>query len=180
MRASPRRLFVLRHAKAGPHDEKHDKERALVERGRTDSGLIGGIMREKGYFPDLVLCSSSRRTTETWEYAMPALGRQPATRFLDGLYDASATAILKCVRAEGGASHALAVIGHNPGLEDFTRNLVRTPTDAEERRRAAALAANFPTCALAVFDFSVDEWKEVAPRTGVLVDYITPRDLKAG
>ena len=54
-----RRLLILRHAKAGPHDEKHDKERQLIDRGRSDSALMGRIMREKGYIPELVLCSSA-------------------------------------------------------------------------------------------------------------------------
>ena len=174
-----KRLFVLRHAKAGPHDEKHDKDRALIERGRSDSALMGGEMRKKAYLPDLVLCSSARRTTQTWEYAAPEIGADPKTRFLDSLYDATAAVILKCIRTESGDARAVVVIGHNPGLEDFVRKLVRKPDNAEERSRAAALAAKFPTCAVAVLDFDVDEWAKVAPGTGALTDYITPAGLKA-
>ena len=174
-----KRLFVLRHAKAGPHDEKHDKERALIERGRSDSALMGAEMRKKDYLPDLVLCSDARRTTQTWEYAAPEIGAHPKTRFLDSLYDATAAAILKCIRAESGDARAVVVIGHNPGMEDIARKLVSKPASAEERSRAAALAAKFPTCALVVLDFDVDEWAKVAPGTGALTDYITPAGLKA-
>lgn len=174
-----KRLFVLRHAKAGPHDEKHDKERALIERGQNDSALMGGEMRKKGYLPDLVLCSSARRTTQTWEFAAPEIGAHPKTRFLDSLYDATAAAILKCIQTESGDAREVVVIGHNPGLEDFARKFVRKPANAEERSRVAALAAKFPTCALAVLNFGVDEWAKVAPGTGGLTDYITPAGLKA-
>jgi phosphohistidine phosphatase len=174
-----KRLFVLRHAKAGPHDEKHDKERALIERGRSDSALMGAEMRKKDYLPDLVLCSDARRTTQTWEYAAPEIGAHPKTRFLDSLYDATAAAILKCIRAESGDARAVVVIGHNPGMEDIARKLVRKPANPEERSRAAALAARFPTCGLAVLDFNVDEWAKLAPGTGALTDYITPAGFKA-
>jgi phosphohistidine phosphatase len=174
-----KRLFVLRHAKAGPHDEKHDKERALIERGRSDSALMGAEMRKKDYLPDLVLCSDARRTTQTWEYAAPEIGAHPKTRFLDSLYDATAAAILKCIRAESGDARAVVVIGHNPGMEDIARKLVRKPANPEERSRAAALAARFPTCGLAVLDFNVDEWAKLAPGTGALTDYITPAAFKA-
>jgi phosphohistidine phosphatase len=174
-----KRLFVLRHAKAGPHDEKHDKERALIGRGRSDSALMGAEMRKKGYLPDIVLCSSARRTTQTWEYAGPEIGAHPTTRFLDSLYDATAGALLNCIWTESGDARAVVVIGHNPGLEDFARKLVRKPSNAEERSRAAALAAKFPTCALAVLDFDVDEWPKIAPGTAALTDYVTPAALKA-
>ena len=62
-----KRLLVFRHAKAGPHDVAHDKERALIDRGRNDAALMGRAMGDKGYLPDLVLCSSAKRTMETWE-----------------------------------------------------------------------------------------------------------------
>ena len=41
-----KRLLIFRHAKAGPHDAKHDKERALIQRGRDDAALIGRAMRD--------------------------------------------------------------------------------------------------------------------------------------
>lgn len=174
-----KRLFVLRHAKAGPHDEKHDKERALIDRGRSDSALMGGMMHKRNYFPDLVLCSTARRTMETWEYAAPMIGTCPVTRFLDSLYDATAGTILTCIRTESRDARAVVVIGHNPGLEDFARKLVRQPSNEEERSHAAALATKFPTCAFVVFDFGLDEWPKIAPGTAALTDFVTPGDLKA-
>ena len=100
------------------------------------------------------------------------------TRFLDSLYDATAGAILKCIGAESGDARAVIVIGHNPGLEDFARNLVRKPANADERSRAAALATNFPTCALVVFDLGFDVWPKIVPGTGALTDFVTPGELK--
>ncbi|HEY3638403.1 MAG TPA: histidine phosphatase family protein [Rhizomicrobium sp.] len=173
-----RRLLILRHAKAGPHDEKHDKDRTLIDRGRSDSALIGRTMREKGYLPELVLCSSAARTRETWAHTGPELGVRPDVKFLDVLYDASAGTILRCINAAKDDAANLLYIGHNPGLEQIARMMVRDPRNAEERRLASALMFKYPTAALTVIDFDTNKWSEIAAAQGSLVDFIMPADLK--
>src|SRR5205814_9609030 len=108
-----KRLLIFRHAKAGPHDEKHDKERALIQGGRDDAALIGRAMRERGYVPDLVLCSSAKRTVETWQHAAPELG-DPEVRFLDALYDAPEKSVLQTIRSVKARAPVILYIGHNP------------------------------------------------------------------
>jgi phosphohistidine phosphatase SixA len=68
-----KKLLLLRHAKAVSHDEKHDKARALNSRGRSDSESMGRVMHREQYLPDLVFCSTARRTVETWEHLAPEL-----------------------------------------------------------------------------------------------------------
>jgi len=173
-----RRLLILRHAKAGPHDEKHDKERHLVDRGCSDSALMGHVMREKGYVPDLVLCSSAARTRETWEHTGPELHARPETKFLDALYDAAEGTILKCVQETDDAVERVLYIGHNPGLERLARMLIREPRTAAEKQHAASLMSKYPTAALAVIDFKIEYWAEAAPGEGILADFVTPSDIK--
>jgi phosphohistidine phosphatase len=174
-----RRLLILRHAKAAPHDEKHDKERQLIDRGRSDSALMGRMMREKGYVPELVLCSSAARTRETWKHTGPELHAEPETKYLDALYDASEGTILNCLQRASDAAPSVLYIGHNPGLENLARLLVREAESGDERRRMAALMSKYPTAALAVIDFAVDHWIEIAPGGGILTGFITPADIKS-
>lgn len=174
-----RRLLILRHAKAGLYDEKHDKERQLIDRGRSDSALMGRMMREKGYLPDLVLCSSATRTRETWEHTRPELLTKPETKFLDELYDASAGTILHCLQRAGDSASRLLYIGHNPGLELLASMLVREPKNVQEQKLAGALISKYPTAALTVIDFAVDDWSDIKPGAGLLVDFIVPSDLKS-
>ncbi len=174
-----RRLLILRHAKAGPHDDNHDKQRRLIDRGRSDSALMGRMMRGKGYLPDLVLCSSAARTRETWEHTCPELGAMPETKFLDALYDASEGTILSCLHRASDAAGKLLYLGHNPGLEQLARLLVREPESANERQHTAALKSKYPTAALTVIDFEVDHWTGIAPAEGILVDFVAPADLKS-
>jgi phosphohistidine phosphatase len=173
-----KRLLIFRHAKAGPHDEEHDKERALIQRGRDDAALMGRIMREKGYKPDLVLCSSAKRTVQTWQHAAPELGGNSEVRFLDALYDAPEKSLLKTICGVKEQAPVLLYIGHNPGLENLARMLARKPTDAAEKPRLAAMKEKFPTSAVAVIDFDIDAWSAIAPGTGALVDFITLADVK--
>jgi phosphohistidine phosphatase len=125
-----------------------------------------------------VLCSSAARTKETWEAAAPELGAMPETEFLDALYDAPEAAILKCVQGAANGAAAVLIIGHNPGIERFARMLIRKPENADERRRGAALGEKFPTSALAVIDFNVRAWANIAAGKGLLTDFICPADLK--
>jgi phosphohistidine phosphatase len=173
-----KRLLIFRHAKAGPHDEKHDKERALIQRGRDDAALIGRVMRERGDVPDLVLCSSAKRTVETWQNAAPAFGGNPEVRFLDALYDAPEKSLLRTICSVKEQSPVLLYIGHNPGLENLARMLVRKPTDAAEKRRVAVMRDKFPTSAVAVIDFDAEAWADIEPGGGTLVEFIAPADLR--
>ena len=49
-------------------------------------------MREAGYVPDRVLCSTARRACETWQLAEAKLGAHPETVFENRVYGASRAA----------------------------------------------------------------------------------------
>jgi phosphohistidine phosphatase len=172
-----KRLLIFRHAKAGPHDEAHDKERALIERGRNDAALVGRAMRDRGYLPDLVLCSSAKRTVETWEHAAPELGAKPEVRFLHELYDAPEKSILNTIRGARESAPVLMYIGHNPGLENLARKLVQGSEDNAEKKRITAMNKKFPTSAVAVIDFDVNAWGDIDVGEGALTDFLTPAIL---
>ncbi len=140
---------------------------------------MGRMMREKGYAPDLILCSSAARTRETWENAAPELRAESQTKFLDALYDASVGTILNCLQHADDAAASLLYIGHNPGLEQLARMLVREPQGGDERRKAVALMSKYPTGALTIIDLPVDHWAEIAPGDGTLIDFVAPADLKS-
>jgi phosphohistidine phosphatase len=173
-----KRLLLLRHAKAVQGTSKSgDHGRALNDRGRLDAPRMGVAIQHKRYLPDRVLCSTARRTLETWEHVAPELDGRPEVIFSDELYLASQKLITNLVRAQPKAANVVMVVGHNPGLEECARTLARKPRGAEERERLEELNEKFPTAALAVLDFETDVWSDVAAGTGVLVDFLKPRAL---
>lgn len=169
-----RRLMLLRHAKSDwSASGQRDIDRTLAERGREVTSIIGRYMAQQGLVPDRVLVSSARRTRETWELLAPEFPKQPAFAFEPRLYEAPAKALLAVVRETAPEVQTLLLVGHNPGLQELAAVLTGSG-DAEARHR---LVEKFPTAALAVLDFAIDDWA-VKPSTGRLDRFITPRALK--
>ena len=46
-------------------------------------------------------------------------------------------------------------------------------------RNPRHLAAKYPTGAVAVLDFSIQRWEEVAPNSAMLALYLTPAEVQA-
>ena len=175
-----KRLLLLRHAKAVPGDARtDDHDRALNARGERDAPLMGAEMHHRQYVPELAFCSTARRTVETWERVAPEFSAASRVEFLDALYLASPRTIAKLVQGADDAAGTLLVLGHNPGLEDCAAQLTRKPETQDERAMHEQMRDKFPTCALAALEFEIRHWRDVEPGTGMLFDFIRPRDLKS-
>jgi phosphohistidine phosphatase len=173
-----KRLLLLRHAKAVPGGPKiDDHTRTLAERGRSDAPAIGRYMHKQGFEPNLVLCSTSKRTIETAELAFGEFRKRPETEYLEALYLAEPEAIFSIVRRVPRRQDCVCVVGHNPGLEVAASLLAREPVRRKERDYFDAIEEKFPTCALAVLDFDVDQWRAIERGAGALSDFVRPKDL---
>ena len=171
-----RRLMLFRHAKAErslPGGRDHD--RALATRGRDDAPKLGAYMARHALVPDAVLVSSAARTRETWERAASAFARVPPATIEDRLYDAGPNAILQVVQKTEPRIGTLLVVGHNPGLHELALMLVAKGERAARRE----LEGGFPTGALAVIAFTLDDWSDLSADSGRLERYIVPRSLAA-
>ena len=171
-----RRLLLLRHAKAErlqPGGRDHD--RVLAARGRTDAKTLGAYLARHAFIPDRVVVSTAVRTRETWTLLAAAMGKTPPVSFEERIYDASPETILKAVKETGPDTGTLMLIGHNPGLQELAAMLVASG-DIEARQR---LGREFPTSALVVISFAVENWDGVHPRGGRLEHFITPEWLAA-
>jgi phosphohistidine phosphatase len=160
-----RRLILLRHAKSDWPDVP-DHDRPLAKRGRRDAPRIGRWLRDHGYLPDTVICSTARRTRQTWDLVAPELNGSPKVQFEPRAYAASPQTLLYLCRELPDQCRAALMIGHNPGIEEL----------------AGALGAqgpaglSFPTAAVAVFDVT-GEWSELSPVQATLLDHVVPADL---
>jgi phosphohistidine phosphatase len=174
-----KRLLLLRHAKTEDinKDTPADRERVLTERGRRDAPRVGRAMDVKGYVPDLILCSPSTRTRQTLELAAAEFGGDVPTEFVEEIYDARASELMGLLRDLPANVARPLLVGHNPGFEDLARALVKKSGEPGARALVAALKEKFPTCALAVIDFDIENWDRLAPSTGELHDFIRPKDL---
>ncbi len=135
---------------------------------------MGAHLASRHEAPSLVLCSSARRTRETWARLQPALSSMPSVRYEEPLYLADADSLLERIRmlSDADAGDRVLLIGHNPGLERLAARLAREGPEAALQR----MAAKFPTAALAAIDLPVERWCDFE-RGGTLVDFTRPRDL---
>jgi phosphohistidine phosphatase len=169
-----RRLFLFRHAKAGPSNPgTEDRARKLIDRGRKDAAKAGAYMASHALIPDWIIASPAARTQETWKIASGAFRSVPAANSVERLYDATPHAILGAVKEVPVATHALLVVGHNPGLHELALMLIASGNiEARERLRE-----KLPTSGLVIIDFAVDDWRKLHPQTGRLERFVTPKSL---
>jgi phosphohistidine phosphatase len=141
-------LMLLRHAKAKRPEGVEDFDRKLSGRGREDATALGKIILKERLVPELVLVSSSRRTTQTWERIAEELGTDVPARALRTLYLAGPARILDQVKKSADGTRRVLVVGHNPGIGSLASRL-------------AGQELEFPTCAMAVLAFDAARWPDV-------------------
>jgi phosphohistidine phosphatase len=148
------RLILFRHAKAerrAPSGDDYDRD--LTDRGAADADIMGRVLAQKGYIPDLALVSGAVRTRSTWA-AMAA--HFPAARMEvdEDLFNAPAVDLLAAAR-HANESGCVLVVAHNPGLHEAATYLMAR---SEARHREIdAVRAGMPTATAAVFDMSGDK-----------------------
>ena len=177
-----RRLMLLRHAKTETDAPSgRDQDRRLDDRGRKDAAEIGNWIATHPPVPETVLASHAVRARQTWDLAWEAMKDRvpaPQVEVLPELYGADPAQILDSIRTATAPADPkqLLLIAHNPGMHEAALMLMGSGDPAG----AKALADNLPTAGLAIFDFDVKDWGDVAYRRGKLVLFVSPRLLRSG
>ena len=141
-----KQLFVLRHAKSDHGNRTlSDHDRPLNERGRESAAKMGAFMRTHDLIPELVLSSSSVRTTEPLSLLPQAAELHAKTEFQDLLYLASAQTMLEIAATRAHGEERVMLVGHNPGSEDVLHVL-------------GLGIHEMPTCSLAHIELDIDDW----------------------
>lgn len=153
-----RELILLRHAHAEAlATGQTDAERPLSQEGRKEAAAAARWLKEQGLVPDRVLVSPARRTRETAEAVLAALGPLEL-REDPGIYEAS-PGELAALADQHREVPRLLLVGHNPGLEQLAALMhsgqsgdyrgmppggvavLRLPADAAVEPGVASLAA---------------------------------------
>ena len=167
-------LLLLRHAKADRGPARSDHDRQLAARGERASVAVGEHLSRLGARPGRVLCSSARRTIETWQGLRSAWDVEVELVVSDRLYLASAAELLEVLREQPDETECVLLIGHNPGIQDLAVALAgEGDRDAYDRLRRKLPTAGL--CELAL----EGPWAQLRPGAGRLVRFDVPRDLPA-
>ena len=167
-----KQLFVLRHAKSSwDNPGLEDHQRPLAPRGQRACEVMAEHLRSKSIEPELVLCSSARRTRETLEGVAPTGEHVIEPQ----LYSASAEDVLERLRRLPDDLSSVMVIGHNPTMQVLVLRLARREGDGVDR---SLVERKFPTGALATLTFECG-WHELAAGSARLTEFLTPKGLGA-
>lgn len=168
-------LMLLRHAKSSLADTgQADLDRPLNDRGNRSAVAVGRYMASNGLVPQLVLCSPARRARETWGLVAGELTAIPEILVAAEIYDfGDGKALIECLRHKAGAAQSVLLVGHNPSIGELAKTLIGIGSDKLRER----LEVKYPTAALAVISFDLDNWGSLATGSGTLLRFIRPRDI---
>jgi phosphohistidine phosphatase len=193
----------LRHAKSAWPDLP-DHDRPLAGRGRGDAPLMGRWLRDTGWIPDLVWCSTAERATQTWRLAATELGADPPVSYEPRMYGATGGELAALIRQAPPRMTTLLLVGHNPGIQELALTLSAAAdgdaaTAAGDATTAAGdattaggdaataggdaaaealdrAAAKFPTAAIALLEFG-GGWEDLSAGRARLISFVVPREL---
>ncbi len=171
------RLMVLRHATAVPHGSMPDPERVLTPQGLSEAGEVARYCADEMLLPDLALVSPSTRTQQTFAAVRTAVP-DVAALTIPALYSMQADELISTLQGNHGAAgegqagqiRTLMLVGHNPACTELAQKLV----GFGDRYAFARLRGEFPPAGLAVMDFDVGEWSQLAAGTGRLDRFWVP------
>jgi len=149
-----RTLILLRHAKSDWSGMETDIRRPLAQRGRRQAPKAGRWLVANIDRIDLAILSPATRAQQTWELVAAELPAPPPTRIEERVYAASDRRLLAVVRDLTAEIDTVALVGHNPGVEECVYILTGQPVP-------------MPTSALAVITWP-GAWSDAAQQPATL------------
>jgi phosphohistidine phosphatase len=164
-------LLLLRHAKSAWDRDVDDRERQLSGRGKRDAVAVGQLLAARDLVPDVVVCSTAARTRETWDRAVKGGARAPEIRYLDQIYAARVTELVRVVRGLPETARTALMVGHAPGVPDLVEFLAARAAGSPAWAR---MDRKFPTAGLAILTFH-GTWAEAGQSRAELTGFEVPR-----
>ena len=159
-------LIIVRHCKSSWKDPSlSDFDRPLNKRGNIDGELMSNYLREKEKKIDKLILSTSIRTRLTSKYFIEKIHFNSIS-YLDELYHASYSEIIKIISKIENNFNNIMVIGHNPGLTELIN------------QNTSMNIYNLPTTGVVKVKFKGDKWERITENKGKIVYKKFPKELK--
>lgn len=171
-----KRIYVLRHSKAGHTNKKllDDHERPLTEKGVEVCGVVTDFLRQQQPLPQRVLCSTAVRAKQTAQYVLEGLDQIVPIDYIPSLYLAEPSHIIQLIHGLDDKVESVMIVGHNPGLQQFSILL----PGSGDKKKFRSMRSNFPPPSMAVFDVDQKSWQDVGEQSAELVDFLVAKTVK--
>lgn len=169
-------LMLLRHAKSDwSAPSGGDHERRLNQRGQLAAARMGRFIQEEGLSPNEVFCSSAERTRQTCDLLLAEIQDPVQLHICERLYGADENELMEHAGTAAPQSQSILLLAHNPGIHGLALSLI---SDVKDDVDAHTLSSAYPSAALSILTFDVDNWHDIAPHTGTLTCFQTPKGLE--
>jgi len=157
-------LYLIRHAKSDWSDESQsDFERGLNKRGKRAIFTMAEALKKKKIMPDLILCSSAKRTKLTAKGIAKEIGYNGKIKYMDGLYMAEPLDVISIIKEIKEKFDNVFIVGHNPETTQLTNMMVDEYID------------NVPTLGIVAFQIPIEHWSSFEPKNTRLNFFIYPK-----
>jgi phosphohistidine phosphatase len=164
-----KRVILMRHAKSSwANLGQADHDRPLNTRGQKSAIKLGHWLKDNGYIPDQVLCSTAKRCVETWGGLEQVLQSGLKPVFDRQLYHAHVGVMLE--RLKSAKVDTVLILAHNPTIAAFAEELLKVVPKSDNFFR-------YPTAATSLIDFEIEDWASLQLRSGSLHSFVIPREL---
>ena len=160
-----KRLYIIRHAKSSWKYQVSDLKRPLKKRGFNDAELISKHTNKLFDSPEFILCSPSKRTSQTalvfienWKLSSVTID------YTNDLYDFSGENLIKKIKEGDNDANSVMIFAHNFAVTEFVNTFGTIDVNS------------VPTCGFVVIDFNINSWKNLTK--GKTVYKIFPKELK--
>ena len=162
-----KRLYLLRHAKAGfDLTGQADADRVLTHAGKQDAIKLAYKIKGRNERIDLVYSSSAMRTRQTMDTLLEICSDCVVrTEVVPALYQASEESVLLLLESLPPQLSGVMIVGHNPAMTQLS-NLLATDLRLD----------HLPPCGLMALDFEVQHWREVSVGKGRVAWFDFPQN----
>ena len=160
-----KQLYLVRHAKSSwDEDWLDDFERPLNRRGKRDAPKMGGVLKEKGIAPDLIVTSPAARASATARILARELGYAlERICYREQLYEAATRDFVATIATLDDKHDSAMMFGHNPTLT-MVANMFGGTT-----------IVNIPTTGIVGIEFDYDSWIQVSENRGRFLFFEYPK-----
>lgn len=158
-------VYFVRHAKSCWNNNLQDFDRPIKKRGVKDAHLVSKHLESKNIKPELILCSSAKRTRLTAEIFIENLELDAVKiEFMKVLYDFSGEALLNVLKSCDNSIDKVLIFGHNYALTNLANQLGSTAI------------TNVTTSGFVQIDFNTDRWENLKKGETKLI--VFPKHLR--
>ncbi len=165
-----RQIYILRHAQKDTRSKQADIDVPLTNEGKEQARNLGKYLKNQAVNPGVIMSSDALRTRQTAENLLQGWERDQEVIFLRELYFNTAGGILTLVQQLDDLVTSVLLVGHNPGIHQFTILM----SDYRDGANLQKIKIEFPPCGFVGLSLPIENWGDAAPGQGKIEQCMYP------